>query len=128
MIARSLSAESAPSSDRLSAAPVTTGARPRRIELLYSAECPSHPEALALLEAVLSEQQIDAAVKLHQVRSEHEAEVLSFPGSPTIRIDGVDIDPSGAKQRPSLSCRIYHLADGRISPVPSREQIEAALR
>ena len=53
---------------------------------------------------------------------------LRFPGSPTIRVDGRDVDPAGAGARPALTCRIYHLPDGRVSPVPSREQLEAALR
>ena len=64
----------------------------------------------------------------HEVTSQEEAERLAFPGSPTIRVDGVDVDPSGAAGRAMLACRIYRLPDGRISPVPSREQLEAALR
>jgi len=28
---------------------------------------------------------------------------------------------------PALTCRIYHLPDGRVSPVPSRAQLERAL-
>jgi hypothetical protein len=52
---------------------------------------------------------------------------LAFPGSPTIRVDGRDIDPQGAQARPALNCRIYHLPDRRVSPVPTREQLEAAL-
>ena len=50
-----------------------------------------------------------------------------FPGSPTIRIDGRDVDPAGAASRPALNCRIYYLPDGRVSPIPSREQLEEAL-
>ena len=53
---------------------------------------------------------------------------LLLPGSPTIRVDGRDIDPAGASARPALNCRIYHLPDGRVSPVPTREQLEEALR
>ena len=56
-----------------------------------------------------------------------EAEELAFPGSPTIRFDGRDVDPAGERSRPSLTCRIYYLPDGRVSPVPSRAQIEEAL-
>ena len=64
----------------------------------------------------------------HEVTSQMEAERLAFPGSPTIRVDGVDVDPAGAGGRAMLACRIYRLPDGRVSPVPSREQLEAALR
>ncbi len=99
-----------------------------RIELLYWDGCPSHPEALALLEQVLAEQDVEARVELREVRTNEEAATLRFPGSPTIRIDGRDVDPDGAGARPSLSCRIYRLPDGRPSPIPSRHQLEEALR
>jgi hypothetical protein len=100
----------------------------RHIDLYYWEGCPSHPEALALLEAVLAERGIDVAVELHEVLTDDEAVELRFPGSPTIRVDGRDIDPLGAESRPSLTCRIYRLPDGRVSPIPSREQLEEALR
>ena len=99
-----------------------------RIELLYWEGCPSHPEALELLRAVLAEREIESEVELREVRTHEEAEELRFPGSPTIRIDGRDVDPGGAAAQPALACRIYRLPDGRVSPVPSREQLEEALR
>ncbi len=98
-----------------------------RIEFLYWDGCPSHPEALALLQAVLAERGVEATVELREVLTDSEAETLRFPGSPTIRIEGRDIDAPGADGRPALTCRIYHLADGRPSPIPSREQLEEAL-
>jgi hypothetical protein len=98
-----------------------------KIELLYWDGCPSHPEALELLQTVLAELGLEAVVELREVRTDEEAQTLRFPGSPTIRVDGRDVDPAGAESRPALTCRIYHLADGRISPIPSREQLEEAL-
>ena len=96
-----------------------------KVELLYWDGCPSYPEARALLEDVVRER---APIEVREVASQEEAESLGFPGSPTIRVDGRDVDAHGATGRPSLSCRIYHLPDGRVSPVPSRESLEAALR
>lgn len=98
-----------------------------RIDLLYWDGCPSHPEALALLRSVLAERGIALEVDVREVHNDEEAEALRFPGSPTIRIDGRDVDPAGADARPSLGCRIYH-EDGRVSPVPSRKQLEDALQ
>jgi hypothetical protein len=95
-----------------------------KIELLYWDGCQSYPEARDLLEEVADPREIE----VREVTSQEEAEELGFPGSPTIRVDGVDIDPTGAESRPALTCRIYRLPDGRISPVPSREMLEAALR
>ena len=98
-----------------------------RIEFLYWDGCPSHPEARALLEQVLAERSLDAQVAEREVKTQAEAEALRFPGSPTIRIDGRDVDPRGSSERPALTCRIYLLPDGRVSPVPSREMFEEAL-
>jgi hypothetical protein len=97
------------------------------IEFLYWEGCPSYPEARQLLDDVLSERRIDAEVNVREVQSQAEAETLRFPGSPTIRVDGRDVDPAGASARPGLMCRIYHKPDGAVSPVPTREQLEAAL-
>ena len=98
-----------------------------RIELLYWEGCPSYPEARTLLQEVLDDRGIDVDVEMREVQTQEQAEELRFPGSPTIRVDGRDIDPRGAAARPALTCRIYRLADGRVSPVPSRDQLQAAL-
>jgi hypothetical protein len=98
-----------------------------KIEVLYWDGCPSHPEALELLQTVLAELGVEATVELREVRTEDDAQALRFPGSPTIRVEGRDVDTAGADGRPALTCRIYHLADGRPSPIPSREQLEEAL-
>jgi hypothetical protein len=98
-----------------------------QIELLYWDGCPSYPEAKTMLEEVLTRRGIDAPIHMREVRTDEEAQSLRFPGSPTIRVDGRDVDSAGANARPALNCRIYHLPDGRVSPVPTREQLEAAV-
>ncbi len=99
------------------------------VEFLFWEECPSHEEALQLLRDVLADAGEDPdAVQIVEVHTQEDAERLAFPGSPTIRVAGRDIDPAGAGSRPSLTCRIYHLPDGRPSPVPSRLQLEEAFR
>jgi hypothetical protein len=98
------------------------------IDFLFWRGCPSHPEARELLNEVLAARGIEADVVEREVFSEEEARELAFPGSPTIRVDGRDVDPEGESGRPALNCRIYHFPDGRVSPVPSRQQLEEALR
>jgi hypothetical protein len=98
-----------------------------RIEFRYWEGCPSHPEAMELLERVLRERGIEADVVVRHVGTQEEAEELRFPGSPTILVDGRDVDPQGATARSALNCRIYRLPNGKVSPVPSREQLEDAL-
>jgi hypothetical protein len=97
------------------------------VELLYWEGCPSHPEARELLEDVLLQRGLDVQIQMRHVGTREQAAELRFPGSPTIRIDGRDVDPTGADDPPALTCRIYHLPDGRVSPIPSREQLEEAL-
>ena len=54
-----------------------------------------------------------------------QAQQLRFLGSPTVRVNGVDIDPS-ARQRTNygLSCRVY----SGVSGVPPDDLIMAALQ
>jgi hypothetical protein len=100
------------------------------IEFFYFEDCPSHDRALALLQEVMAQHGMqEVPITVIRVETQEEAERYSFYGSPTIRVDGVDIAPlpEGIPQ-PALACRAYRRADGRISPLPPRELIEAALQ
>jgi hypothetical protein len=99
------------------------------IEFFYWEECPSHERALAILREVMAEEGITAPVDVIEVKTEDEAQHYRFYGSPTIHINGRDIiPPLEDAGEPSITCRVYRRADGRISPLPPREQIIAALR
>lgn len=99
-----------------------------RIDFLFWRGCPSHPEARELLRDVLAQRGVEAEIVEREVTTQAEADELAFPGSPTIRVDGRDVDPAGASARPALNCRIYHLPNGRVSPIPTRKQLEEALQ
>jgi hypothetical protein len=98
------------------------------VELLWWDGCPSHPEALADLERILREERVDAYVVRIEIQDDEQARSERFPGSPTIRIDGEDIVPPGEGEPYSLTCRVYRLMDGRISPTPDPEVVRAAVR
>lgn len=100
---------------------------PLQIEFLYWEECPSHERALRLLKDVLNEENVPAHIQMIRVESDAEAEKLHFPGSPTIRVNGFDVDDNPADPI-GLSCRVYHEADGSVSPLPPREKIVRAIR
>lgn len=70
---------------------------------------------------------ISREVEVFKVETEDQARELRFVGSPTIRVDGQDIDPP-IDSRYILTCRAYRLEDGRISPLPSKDMIRHALR
>jgi len=98
------------------------------VELLFWAGCPSHPRALSDLREALDEAGLDPdCVIVREVRSESDAAAERFIGSPTIRIDGVDVQPPGDEPT-GLSCRIYRRRDGRISPTPDPADLREALR
>jgi hypothetical protein len=97
------------------------------LELLWWEGCPSHPETLADLERILREEGIGADVKSVEIESDEQARREHFPGSPTIRVDGEDIFPPEETEPYSLTCRVYRLRDGRISPTPDPEDLRDAL-
>jgi hypothetical protein len=97
------------------------------VSFLYYEECPSHDLALERLREVMAEEGIPREVEVFNVETEDQARQLRFVGSPTIRVDGQDIDPP-SDSRYALTCRVYRLEDDRISPLPSKDMIRRALR
>ena|SRR5215469_15705711 len=79
-----------------------------KIEVLYVAGCPSHPEAVKLVKRILAAEGVAADIHEVLVRDGRMASRLRFCGSPTIRINGRDV----AGESPdvpnfALSCRLY---------------------
>ena len=98
------------------------------VELLWWEGCPSHPDALTDLERILDEEGVDADVSRVEITDDEQARRERFPGSPTIRIDGVDIVPPGEVEPYSLTCRVYMTRDGRVSPLPDPQDVRDAVR
>lgn len=101
---------------------------PIEVTFLYYEDCPSHEQALERLRAVMQQEGIQAEIQVIKVETEGEAQRLRFVGSPTILMDGQDIDPPSAGAYYALTCRAYRLENGRISPMPSASMIRRALR
>jgi hypothetical protein len=99
-----------------------------KVELLWWEGCPSTAKALEELKAALAEQGLDPdGVEVREVTSGEQAERERFFGSPTIRIDGRDVQPAGEGEPVGLSCRVYRLRDGRPSPTPDPADLRDAL-
>ena len=78
------------------------------VEVLYSRGCPCYPDAVALVERVRDELGIAAEVRTVLVPDEGAAERARFPGSPTVRVDGRDVEPgSDPPVEITLDCRLY---------------------
>jgi|SRR6516164_9021558 len=99
-----------------------------RVELLFWAGCPSHPTALRDLRAILAQEGIDPqSVLVREVKDDGVARAEDFIGSPTIRIEGRDVQP--APGEPSgLTCRVYRRRNGRYSPTPDPADVRDAVR
>jgi hypothetical protein len=103
--------------------------RAPRVELLWWEGCPSTERALADLRDALREAGLDpASVRMREISAEADAAAAAFVGSPTILIDGADVDPPPGDEPAGLNCRVYRRRDGRISPTPDPETIRGALR
>jgi hypothetical protein len=98
------------------------------IELLYFQGCPSHEAFLPRLRELLAQAGVEGLIEQREVQSDADAQRERFLGSPTLRVDGVDVDP-GARDRTDygLKCRLYPVA-GRLSGAPPDEWVLAALR
>lgn len=112
--------------------PVVVGSRPSpssptlpivisrepRVQFLWWSGCPSWERSLARLREEMAALGLDpATIEMHEVETNESAEREGFVGSPTIRVDGRDVQPLD-DQPVGLTCRVYRLRDGRISPLP----------
>jgi hypothetical protein len=98
------------------------------VEVLSFEGCPSADAAVALVNELVEELGIEAAVRHVQVESPEEATRLGFLGSPTIRVAGKDVEPGADKRGDyALACRVYRTSAGTAS-VPDRAWIHEALR
>lgn len=101
--------------------------RQTRVELLWWSGCPSWERALAELRDEMRAAGLDPdTLEVREIATDEAAERERFVGSPTIRIDGRDVQPPVAEPA-GLTCRIYRLRDGRVSPLPDREDVRDAL-
>jgi hypothetical protein len=97
------------------------------IEVLYFDGCPNHEQLLPHLRRLLERENISAEIVLRNIPDAATALKEHFLGSPTVHLDGHDIDP-GAGQRDDygLKCRIYRTAAG-LTGLPPDEWILDAI-
>jgi hypothetical protein len=98
-----------------------------RVELLWWEGCPGWEQALAMVREEMGALGLDAdAVQVREMRTDEDVARERFVGSPTIRVDGRDVQPPGGEPA-GLTCRVYRLRDGRISPLPDRRDVRERL-
>ncbi len=92
-----------------------------KIEVLYIADCPHYPSAVDRVRHVLRSVSLSEIVEEIEVCTSGEAEALRFIGSPTVRVNGLDVEPEARSVNHfGMGCRSY-LENGRRSGLPSTD-------
>src|SRR5262249_31802624 len=99
-----------------------------RVEVLYFDGCPHHEALITRLRELMPASGAGAPIELIRIESADAARTARFLGSPTLRIDGSDVEPEAASRTDfGLKCRLYTAADGVAGHVPD-ELIRTALQ
>lgn len=97
------------------------------VELLYFDGCPSYERFLPRLRELVAGAGFGGEVQLRRVESPRAAVAERFLGSPTVRIDGVDVEPDASKRCDfGLKCRLYTTPHG-LQGMPPQEWVLDAL-
>lgn len=98
-----------------------------RIEVLTFTSCPNAQAVRELVERIVAESRVDAEVEYTVVHDAEAATQRRFLGSPTVRVDGRDIEPGAAERTEYvLACRIYRTREG-LAGVPEEGWLRDAL-
>jgi hypothetical protein len=99
------------------------------IDILYHEACTHHPRTIQDVQHVLAEEGIEADVRLINITNKEEAQRRGFVGSPTIIINGEDIEPGPQQELGHTrgNCRVYH-HEGKLLVTPHKELIRKAVR
>jgi glutaredoxin len=98
------------------------------IEILYFEGCPHVGETVTLVRRIARELDVEVDIDVIEVEDDERARELDFRGSPTVRVDGKDIQPDAQEHTTvGLGCRVYTTPEGTRG-VPPADMIEDALR
>lgn len=99
-----------------------------QIEILYLDGCPTREATFDLVRDSVERLGLDADIARIHVDSDAQARQMEFIGSPSVRVDGVDIEPKAESNTTfGRRCRVY-ATDNGLSGTPPVAMLEAALR
>ncbi|HEY2192104.1 MAG TPA: hypothetical protein VGH76_07355 [Actinomycetospora sp.] len=83
------------------------------VELLYFSGCPNHQAFLPHLRQLIREHGVNAPVRLVEITGDDQAQHQRFLGSPSLRINGIDVDPCATGRTDyGMQCRLYFTDNG----------------
>ncbi len=97
---------------------------PVLVEILVRRGCAQLQPTQAMVRRVLEISPVNVELSLVELHQDADAQMLGMPGSPTILVNGVDIEPVG-DGRTSLEPRTYH--DPLPGPLPAAWMFQVAL-
>jgi len=105
----------------------TTRTKEVAIDLLYFDGCPSYRQTWNDILDVLVGENIDASVRLIAVEDIDRAQELRFAGSPTVKVNGHDLEDYQGNG--VMACRVYKENDGKGWPSKTllRERVRSAV-
>ena len=99
-----------------------------KIEILYFDGCPNHKPVVERVRQLLREEDVSADVLEVNVSDASIAQRVGFLGSPSVRVNELDVEPEARAAREyGMMCRTYTV-DGRREGLPSREILRQAIR
>ena len=106
----------------------TEAGRPVRVEILARKDCVNRGMAVMVVEVVVAEMGIPASVEKIDLTSEAQARKRRFLGSPSVHVDGVDVEPGASESTDfTLGDRVYRSGDHGLQGWPDARWIRAAL-
>jgi hypothetical protein len=98
-----------------------------RLEVLWWRGCPSWRRAVETVRDEMASFGLDPSeLTVTEIETEDDAAREGFVGSPTVRVDGRDVQPPGSEPA-GLTCRVYRRRDNRVSPLPDPEDVRDAI-
>jgi len=98
------------------------------VEILSFQGCPNADLTQERVCHALEAEALAAEISEIEVATPEEAQRLRFLGSPSVRIDGIDVEPEAvARNAFGLMCRTYRQGDS-VEGTPAVSLIRAAIR
>lgn len=94
-----------------------------KVEILYFPGCPNHQSTAQRVREVAQEMGVDVDITERDVTGVEDPAALGFRGSPTVLIDGKEIESTVTEPTAKLGCRTFSSGTG----VPEKELLMQAM-
>ncbi len=81
------------------------------VEVLVVSGCPSTELTVARIREAADALGLETNLRFLIVDSEEQAQAMGFKGSPTVKVEGIDVDESAEERPVGLTCRLYPVGD-----------------